>query len=617
MIVNPTSANCPDITALRPVQPQRQACLRDQDLRDPEVIATQGANFCVTNFREIGQMQMDLMILALQCDLTRVASLQWSTAESTVIHEWLPLEYQGTREHHMMTHNESVDVSTMAAMVDQETAKTIRSDLTKVHTLVRGAVRVHAGPAQGDRRGRTASRCSTTCCFFWTNELGEGGKHTYVNVPMVLAGSCGGQLPTGRYLDYLAGRGAGLRQRHAAQQAVRHVHEAVRHGRQHLRPARLRGNRSGPGARAGLRRMRPARARIALLVAAAVAALAGCTASPTVRGYVGARAAASGPPMPDRWRRSCVGAGAAAVGNPGPSAGCGKPAAQAAGSIQGVRADGRVRGGQRARSALLRAPAAELRSRQALPHRLPGPRVWPAAGPRRARVKAYPMETRPIPTRSWSRWSRASTTRPNTTAPTAADDRGRGAATTCATTASTTARPRPAPESFEYGYFDRLHKQVENDFCVDTSKQFFAGYSSGGWMAHQLGCQFPDVLRAQASVTGGLPRGHPRRRQDLRRSPDRRVPDSRRPGPVERLRGLGRGAGAPAAAQQLRRARCASAPTAPYTIAGVPNNADFNCLRYTGCPAEYPIVFCTSRGKAHGAQTTAAVPGFWQFFESL
>ena len=46
--------------------------------------------------------------------------------------------------------------------------------------------------------------------FFWTNELGEGGKHTYVNVPMVLAGSCGGQLPTGRYLDYL-GRAAGRR----------------------------------------------------------------------------------------------------------------------------------------------------------------------------------------------------------------------------------------------------------------------------------------------------------------------------------------------------------------------------------------------------------------------
>ena len=163
LMSNPTSANCPDITMVRPVQPQRQACLRDQDLRDPEVIATQGTNFCVTNFREIGQMQMDLMILALQCDLTRVASLQWSTAESTVIHEWLPLEYTGTREHHMMTHNESVDVSTMADMVDQETALTIRRDLTKVTSGTRRSSPTCWAGSRRSRRG-TASRCSTTCC---------------------------------------------------------------------------------------------------------------------------------------------------------------------------------------------------------------------------------------------------------------------------------------------------------------------------------------------------------------------------------------------------------------------------------------------------------------------
>src|SRR4029078_2187926 len=66
-------------------------------------------------------------------DRRRAASLQGSTAESTVIHSWLPLEYQGTREHHMMTHNESVDVSAMAAMVDQQTAMNIRSDLSKIH----------------------------------------------------------------------------------------------------------------------------------------------------------------------------------------------------------------------------------------------------------------------------------------------------------------------------------------------------------------------------------------------------------------------------------------------------------------------------------------------------
>ena len=202
LMSNPTSASCPGVSALHPMTPQRQQCLRDQDLRDPEVIKTQAANFCVTNFREIGQMQMDLMILALQCDLTRVASLQWSTAESTVIHEWLPLQYTGTREHHMMTHNESVDVSQQANMVDQMTALTIRSDLTKIHNWYAQQFAYMLGKLKAIDEGNGKSLLDNML-FFWTNELGEGGKHTYVNVPMVLAGSCGGQLPTGRYLDYL------------------------------------------------------------------------------------------------------------------------------------------------------------------------------------------------------------------------------------------------------------------------------------------------------------------------------------------------------------------------------------------------------------------------------
>ena len=115
LIVYPALNSCPGVGDITPVSPARQKCLRDQDLRTPAELAMQTPNFCVTNFREIGALQMDIMVLALTCDLTRVASLQWSTAESTVIHEWLPLEYQGTREHHMMTHNETVAVSTMAA----------------------------------------------------------------------------------------------------------------------------------------------------------------------------------------------------------------------------------------------------------------------------------------------------------------------------------------------------------------------------------------------------------------------------------------------------------------------------------------------------------------------
>ena len=35
LMSNPTSASCPGVTALHPMTPQRQQCLRDQDLRDP------------------------------------------------------------------------------------------------------------------------------------------------------------------------------------------------------------------------------------------------------------------------------------------------------------------------------------------------------------------------------------------------------------------------------------------------------------------------------------------------------------------------------------------------------------------------------------------------------
>lgn len=207
LLANAGQYSCPGAGGIMPMQPARQKCLRDQDLRTVGELATQNPNFCVTNFREIGAMQMDLMILALTCDLTRVASMQWSTAESTVIHTWLDLKYAGTREHHMLTHNESVAASMMAAKVDQETAAIVRADLTLVHRwyaeqFASMLVKLKA-VKEGDRT------LLDNMLLFWTNELGVGGTHSYTNVPYVLAGNCQGQLRTGRYLDFLGTNTAG------------------------------------------------------------------------------------------------------------------------------------------------------------------------------------------------------------------------------------------------------------------------------------------------------------------------------------------------------------------------------------------------------------------------
>ena len=126
------------------------------------------------------------------------------------------------------------------------------------------------------------------------------------------------------------------------------------------------------------------------------------------------------------------------------------------------------------------------------------------------------------------------------------------------------------------------------------------------------------MLRAQASVTGGLPPvirdgtktcvDHPISAFLIHDAADPSNPYSGSVAALERLLALNKCAGGTTMRE---------APFETYTITGVPNNQDFNCVRYTGCPPAYPIVFCTSRGKTHDAQTSAAIPGFWEFFKNL
>jgi poly(3-hydroxybutyrate) depolymerase len=174
------------------------------------------------------------------------------------------------------------------------------------------------------------------------------------------------------------------------------------------------------------------------------------------------------------------------------------------------------------------------------------------------------------------------------------------------------------PESIEYPYFDLLHQTVEANYCVDKNRQFFAGYSSGGWMAHQLGCEFPDVLRAQGSVTGGLPGAIANGSKTCKDQPiaallihdynDRSNPYSGSVAALERLLVLNGCAGG---------TTMATAPEAPYQIPSVPSTAVFGCVEYVGCPIDYPIVFCTSTDQQHNSQTTNAVPEFWEFFRQF
>lgn len=53
-------------------------------------------------------------------------------------------------------------------------------------------------------------------------------------------------------------------------------------------------------------------------------------------------------------------------------------------------------------------------------------------------------------------------------------------------------------------YFDQVLAEVEQNFCVDQSKVYVAGWSSGAWLANWLACARGNVITGTISGSGGL-----------------------------------------------------------------------------------------------------------------
>lgn len=137
-------------------------------------------NKCLTGFAEIGKVQMDLMVLAFACDLSRVVSLQWSTAESTTVHSQIGI----ADEHHLMSH----DILNKAPLMTQvnvwyaQQFAYLLSEMKKIP---------EAGGTLLDHT-----------LLFWPNELSEAEVHDRRGLPYVLAGKASGKVPTGRFLRF-------------------------------------------------------------------------------------------------------------------------------------------------------------------------------------------------------------------------------------------------------------------------------------------------------------------------------------------------------------------------------------------------------------------------------
>lgn len=132
-----------------------------------------------------GKAQMDLLAMALACDMTRVASLQWSTSVSNVrMSGWLPLILG--EGHHDLSHYDDGDGSSQA-------------DILTINRWYTEQFAYFLSLLQSAPEGEGS--LLDNCVVVWVNELGKGNSHTRDDIPFLLAGGCQDYFKTGQALD--------------------------------------------------------------------------------------------------------------------------------------------------------------------------------------------------------------------------------------------------------------------------------------------------------------------------------------------------------------------------------------------------------------------------------
>jgi poly(3-hydroxybutyrate) depolymerase len=162
------------------------------------------------------------------------------------------------------------------------------------------------------------------------------------------------------------------------------------------------------------------------------------------------------------------------------------------------------------------------------------------------------------------------------------------------------------PDTPDEPYFRAVMAQLEASYCIDLSKVFIGGFSSGAWEAYTLGCAASDLVRGIGAHEGGFRTMHPTCKGPVAavlvageadtENPigplDPNDPDDK--GAINRLGSLG---SAPGRDDILKRNGCVGTETEPYPA---PYGA---CVKYKGCPANYPVVWCALPGVGHNSST--------------
>jgi poly(3-hydroxybutyrate) depolymerase len=175
------------------------------------------------------------------------------------------------------------------------------------------------------------------------------------------------------------------------------------------------------------------------------------------------------------------------------------------------------------------------------------------------------------------------------------------------------------PNNPEIPYVEQTVAKVEAAFCVDKSRLFIEGFSSGSWLSYMMGCVDGGpggLFKAQGNASG----------EDLGWDTKNMTDGFTCKGPTPWLGAHNNpdgNNGYPGGRDhEIKMNGCTMPPvTVPYDAGPMvkPPKAGvtIDCEQYMGC--KVPTIFCTTTGLGHDPQESTGITnyGMWKFWMSL
>lgn len=135
-----------------------------------------------TDFVDRVNNMVDVMVLAMKCDLTRVISFMMGNAGSNRAYGFIGVPEQ----HHELSHHQDNPVNfEKLTLIDTWEVSMFASLLAKMKAVVE---------PDGTLLDNSA--------VFFSSEIEDGNSHSHFNMPIILAGRGGGTINTGRHVRY-------------------------------------------------------------------------------------------------------------------------------------------------------------------------------------------------------------------------------------------------------------------------------------------------------------------------------------------------------------------------------------------------------------------------------